>query len=55
MVFPRVPSLKSTVYLSGESLKQLYDLLEESFLNNNENFNRELKSATTVEGNVEER
>ena len=50
-----MPSAKSSVYLSEENLKELYDLLQRSFLDNYEDFNRELESATTVKGNVERR
>ena len=36
------------VYLSGENLKELHELLEGGFLDDDEDFNRELESATTA-------
>ena len=44
-----------SVYLSGEILEELHELLEGGFLDDEEDFNRELEIATTVEGNVEGR
>ena len=40
-------------YLSGENLEELHELLEGGFLNDGEDFNRELESATTAEENME--
>ena len=44
---------EGSVYLSGENLEELHELLEGGFLDDDENFNRELESATTTEENVE--
>ena len=46
-------SSERVVYLSGENLEELYELLEGNYLDDDEDFNRELESATTVEENVE--
>ena len=45
-------SSEKVVYLSGENLEELYELLEGNYLDDDEDFNRELESATTVEENV---
>ena len=42
-----------SVYLSGENLEELHELLEGGFLDDDEDFNRELESATTTEENAE--
>ena len=44
---------EGSVYLSGENLEELHELLEEDFLDDDEDFNRELESATTAEENME--
>ena len=44
--------MRMFVYHSGENLEELYVLLEGGFLDDDEDFNRELESATIVEGNV---
>ena len=44
---------KSRVYVSGENLEELHELLEGGFSDDDEDFNRKLESATTVEENVE--
>ena len=41
------------VYLSGQNLEELQELLEGGFLDEDKDFNRELESATTTEENVE--
>ena len=41
------------MFISGENLEELHELLEGGFLDDDEDFNRELESATTVEENVE--
>ena len=46
---------EGSVYLSGENLEELHELLEGGFLDDDEDFNRELESATTAEENVEEK
>ena len=46
---------EGSVYLCGENLEELHELLEGGFLDDDEDFNRELESATTAEENVEER
>ena len=43
---------EGSVYLSGENLEELHELLE-GFLHDNVDFNRELESGTTAEENVE--
>ena len=40
------------MFISGENLEELHELLEGGLLDD-EDFNRELESATTVEENVE--
>ena len=40
------------MFISGENLEELHELLEGGFLDDDEDFNRELESATTVEENV---
>ena len=42
-----------SVYLSGEILEELHELLEGGFLDDEEDFNRELEIATTVDENVD--
>ena len=44
---------EDSVYLSGENLEELFKLLEGGFLDDDEDFNRELESAPTAEENVE--
>ena len=44
---------EGNVYLSGENLGEIYELLEGGFLDGDEVFNKELESATTMEENVE--
>ena len=44
---------EGSIYLSGENLEELHELLEEGFLDGDEDFNRELESATTAEEYVE--
>ena len=44
---------EGSVYLSRENLEELHELLDGGFLNDDEDFNRELKSATTAKENVE--
>ena len=44
---------EGSVYLSGENLEELHELLEGGFLHDNVDFNRELESGTTAEENVE--
>ena len=41
------------MFISGENLEELHELLEGGLLDDDEDFNRELESATTVEENVE--
>ena len=41
------------VYLPGENFEELHELLEGGFLDDDEDFNRELENATTAEENVE--
>ena len=41
------------MFISRENLEELHELLEGGFLDDDEDFNRELESATTVEENVE--
>ena len=43
----------TSVYLSGKNLEELHELLEGGFLDDDEDFNRELESATIAEENVE--
>ena len=47
-------AVKGSVYLFGENLEKLHDLLEGGFLDDDEDFNRELESATAAEENREE-
>ena len=44
---------EDSAYLSGENLEELHELLGGRFLDDDEDFNRELESATTAEENVE--
>ena len=44
---------EGSVCLSGENLEELHELLERGFLDDDEDFNRELENATTAEENVE--
>ena len=44
---------EDNVYLSGENLGEIYELLEGGFLDGDEVFNKELESATIMEENVE--
>ena len=44
---------EGNVYLFGENLEELHELLKGGFLDDDEDFNRELESATTAEENVE--
>ena len=44
---------EGSVYLCGENLEELHELLEGGFLDDDEDFNRELESATTAEENME--
>ena len=46
---------EGSVYLSGENLEELRKLLDGGFLDDDEDFNRELESATTAEENVEQK
>ena len=41
------------MFISGENLEELHELLEGGLLDDDEDFNRVLESATTVEENVE--
>ena len=41
------------VYLSGENIGEIYELLEGGFEDGDEVFNKELESATAMEENVE--
>ena len=45
-------AVESSVYLSGKNLEELHELLG-GFLDDDEDFNRELEKATTVAENVE--
>ena len=45
-------AVEGSVYLSGENLEELHELLEGGFLDDDETFNRELESATTAEENM---
>ena len=45
-------AVEGNVYLSGKNLEELHELLG-GFLDDDEDFNRELEKATTVEENVE--
>ena len=45
--------MEGSVYLTGENLEELHELLKGGFLDDNEDFNRVLESATTAEENVE--
>ena len=40
-----------SVYLSGDSLEEIYELLEGGFLDNNVDFSKELDAATFIEEN----
>ena len=44
---------EGSVYVSGENLEELQELLERGLLDEDEDFNTELESATTAEENVE--
>lgn len=39
---------KGTVFVSGENLDELYELQEWGFVDDDEDFNRELESSTAV-------
>ena len=45
-------AVKGSVYVNGKNLDELYEL-PEGFADDNDDFNRELESATTVSENVE--
>ena len=45
-------AVEGSVYLSGKNLEELHELLG-GFLDDDEDFNRELEKATTVAENVE--
>ena len=40
---------ESSVYLSGDSLEEIYELLEGGFLDDDVNFNKELDAVTSTE------
>ena len=42
---------ESSVYLSGDSLEEIYELLKGGFLDNGVDFNKELDAATSTEEN----
>ena len=46
-------AVKGSVYLFEENLEKLHDLLEGGFLDDDEDFKKELESATTAEENRE--
>ena len=42
---------ENSVYLSGDSLKEIYELLEGGFLDHDVDFNKELDAVTSTEEN----
>ena len=43
---------EGSVYLSGENLEELHELLQGGFLDDDEDFHRELEGATIAEENL---